>query len=42
MNKEQKLALMKNRLTTLEGTTKNVKCPGVVRALRREIRNLEK
>lgn len=42
MNKEQKLALMKNRLTTLEGTSKNVKCPGVVRALRREIRNLEK
>ena len=42
MNKEQKLALMKNRLTTLEGTTKNVKCPGVIRALRREIRNLEK
>lgn len=42
MNKEQKLALMKNRLTTLEGTSKNVKCPGVVKALRREIRNLEK
>lgn len=42
MNKEQKLALMKNRLTTLESTSKNVKCPGVVRALRREIRNLEK
>ena len=42
MNKEQKLALMKNRLTTLEGTSKNVKCPGVVKALRREIPNLEK
>lgn len=42
MNKADKLAVMKNRLSTLEGTTKNVKCPGVVRALKREIRNLEK
>ena len=41
MNKEQKLALMKNRLSTLEGTSKNVKCPGAVRKLRRTIRNLE-
>ena len=41
MNREQKLALMKNRLVTLQGTPKNVKCPGVVKALKREIRNLE-
>ena len=41
MNREQKLALMKNRLATLQGTVKNTKCPGVVRALKREIRNLE-
>lgn len=41
MSKEHKLALMKNRLNTLEGSNKNVKCPGVVRKLRRQIRNLE-
>lgn len=41
MSREQKLALMKNRLTTLQGRQKNTKCPGVVRALKREIRNLE-
>lgn len=42
MNKADKLALMKQRLQKLEGTEKNIKCPGVVRKLRREIRNLEK
>jgi len=41
MNKESKLTIMKNRLSTLEGTTKNIKCGGVVKALKREIRNLE-
>jgi hypothetical protein len=41
MSKEQKFALMKNRLSTLEGTSKNVKCPGTVRKLKRAIRNLE-
>lgn len=38
---EQKLALMKNRLATLEENGKNVKSPGVVRKLRRQIRNVE-
>jgi hypothetical protein len=41
MTKEQKLAFMKNRLSTLEGSQKNLKCPGVVRKLRRQIRNME-
>lgn len=41
MNKTDKLALMKQRLQKLEGTDKNVKSPGVVKRLRREIRNLE-
>lgn len=41
MNKAAKLALMKQRLQKLEGTEKNIKCPGVVRKFRREIRNLE-
>lgn len=41
MNKTDKLTLMKQRLQKLEGTEKNIKCPGVARKLRREIRNLE-
>ena len=41
MTVEQKLALMKNRLATLEENGKNVKSPGVVRKLRRIIRNME-
>lgn len=41
MNKTDKLALMKQRLQKLEGTEKNIKCPGVCRGLRREIRILE-
>lgn len=41
MTIEQKLALMKNRLATLEENGKNIKSPGVVRKLRRVIRNME-
>ena len=41
MNNTDKLNLMKQRLQKLEGTEKNIKCPGAVNALRREIRNLE-
>lgn len=42
MTKENILALKKNRLITLSGNEKNIKCPGVCRKIRREIRNLEK
>lgn len=42
MLKEHKLALLKNRLSVLEGTEKNIKCPGVTRKIRRQIRNMEK
>lgn len=42
MNKEDILALKKNRLANLEGTPKNIKSGGVIRKLRREIRNLSK
>ena len=42
MTKEQMLSLKKTRLSTLESNGKNIKCPGVVQKLRREIRNLEK
>lgn len=41
MNKKQKLALMKDRVNKMEGNGKNIKCPGALRALKREIRNLE-
>lgn len=41
MSKSEKIALMKNRLATLKGTPKNVKCPGVVRKLERQIRSME-
>ena len=42
MTKENVLALKKDRLNKLAGTPKNIKCGGVVRKLRRSIRNLEK
>lgn len=39
---EQSIAAKKNRLNKLIGRGDcNVKCPGVIRKLRREIRNLE-
>ena len=41
MTRFEKLALMKNRLATLEENGKNVKSPGVVRKLKRQIRNME-
>ena len=42
MEKEIKLAIMKDRLNRLGNSPKNIKCPGVVRKLRRQIRNLER
>lgn len=42
MTKKEKIALMKMRLAKLKSSPKNTKCPGVVRALEREIRNMEK
>ena len=41
MTNEQKIAIMKNRLTVLESNGKNVKCSEVVRKLHRQIRNME-
>lgn len=42
MTDVEKLALMENRYITLREKEKNVKCPGVLRRLAREIRNLKK
>lgn len=40
MNKNDKLALMKNRLAYLKVNGKNVDSPGVVKKLERQIRNI--
>lgn len=42
MTREEKLALAKGRYARMAGTEKNVKCPGVMRKVKRQIRNLEK
>lgn len=43
MNIQQKIEAKKNRLNKLVGHgERNIKCPGVIRKLKREIRNLEK
>lgn len=41
MTSTEKLNLMKNRLSSLRNTPKNIKCPGVVRKLTRQVRNME-
>lgn len=42
ITKEQKLAVMKDKLVRLENSSKNIKAPGVVKKIKRQIRNLEK
>lgn len=42
MTKEMKLAMAESRYARLSESPKNFKCPGVLRRLRREIRNLKK
>lgn len=42
MNKEAKIALAENRLANLQGSPKNIKCPGVERKVARQLRNLKK
>lgn len=41
MNKNEILALKKNRLAYLQGNGKNIQSSGVVKKLIRQIRNLE-
>lgn len=41
MNKEQKLALMRDRMAKLMNSPKCAKCPGVRTKLARQIRNME-
>lgn len=42
MTKETKLLIAQARLKRLETSPKNIKCPGVVRKLRRQVRNYAK
>ena len=42
MTTEQTLAIKKDRLNKLENTPKNIKAPGTVKKLRRQIRVIEK
>lgn len=41
MNKTDKINVLKARIKKMEGTEKNIKSPGVLKSLRRELRNLE-
>ena len=41
MTKTDKLAIMKDRYNRLSNSPKDIKCPGVLQKLSRQIRNLE-
>lgn len=42
MTKDEKIAIAKDRYNRLINSPKNTKCPGVVKKLRRSIRQMEK
>lgn len=42
MTSNEKLALMKDRLSKLQVSPKNIKCGGVVRKLKRQISRMER
>ena len=42
MTKQNKLSITKDRYNKLKNSEKNIKCPGVLRKLARQIRNMEK
>ena len=42
MTKDQKLALAADRAARLEASPKNIKCGGVLRKAKRQVRNLRK
>lgn len=42
MNTRAKVVIMKDRLQKLENSSKNIKSSGVVKKLKRQIRNLDK
>lgn len=42
MSQEEKIKIKQDRLNSLRNSPKNVKSPGVIRKLTRQIRNLER
>ena len=42
MTTKEKIAILKNRINLLENRPQNVKCGGVLRKLRRQLRNAKK
>lgn len=38
---KERIAMLKEKINKLENSSKNSKCPGVLRKLRRQLRNLE-
>ena len=41
MTQEQKIAILKDRYNKLKNSPKNVKCPGVLRKIERQLRNAD-
>ena len=42
MTNDEKTLILKNRIASLENNPKNIKCLGVLRKLRRQLRNQTK
>jgi len=42
MTKNDKFLILEDRLTKLQNNPKDAKCPGVIRKLTRQVRNLSK
>ena len=42
MTSKEKLLILNDKINKLENSAKNIKCPGVLQKLRRQVRNLEK
>ena len=41
MTRENQIAILKDKINRLENSVKNTKCPGVLKKLHRQLRNLE-
>ena len=42
MTNDEKTLILRNRIASLENNPKNIKCPGVLKKLRRQLRNQTK
>ena len=41
MTTTEKISLLEDKIAKLDGSPKNIKCPGVLRKLKRQLRNLK-